>query len=154
MRWAGLLRRSEFFGNEVFVWGWAVREWYRGRLLRPAVPAFVEGPELFGFQFERTGDVEGIEGADAEGRAISPGEVDAGFPSSRRKSHFNPDTMSAIALEITPYMIRIRRGEPLQKHLLKERVCQFGATEVSEPTETLPAMHASTRTECGVRDVA
>jgi hypothetical protein len=62
--------------------------------------------------------------------------------------------MSAIALEITPYMIRIRRGEPLQKHLLKERVCQFGAIEVSEPHGNA-ASHARVNAHgVRVRDVA
>jgi len=73
---------------------------------------------------------------------------------AREGNPTQPRHHDAIALEITPYMIRIRRGEPLQKHLLKERVLQFGAIEVSEPHGNA-ASHARVNAHgVRVRDVA
>lgn len=47
--------------------------------------AVVKGPEAGGAQFEGAGNVEGVEGADSEGRAVTPREADGGFPRLMRK---------------------------------------------------------------------
>lgn len=114
----------------------------------------VEGPKVLRLQLQRAGNVQRIQGAYAESRAIAAGEVGAGLPGVRRKSRPGPDPISTIAPKITPDLSRVCRGEPLQKYLLKDRICQFGAIEFREPHGGA-ASHARVNARgVRVRDVA
>jgi len=47
--------------------------------------AIIERPEFLGAQLKGAGHVEGVKGADTEGGAVVPSEINAGFPGSLRK---------------------------------------------------------------------
>ena len=43
-----------------------------------------------------------VQGADAKGGSISPGEIDAGIPNLILKLSLQPDSLRAVLCEITP----------------------------------------------------
>ena len=86
-------------------------------------------------------------GCGRRGWAVLLGKIGAGIPGLRRKSNTSPDTVGAIALEISPYLIRIHSGEPLKKYLLVMAFASSARLKSVSHTEGMPAMHASARTE-------
>ena len=46
--------------------------------------------------------MEGIQGADTEGRAVTTGQIDAGLPGAARKVDTPPETSATVILELLP----------------------------------------------------
>jgi len=122
-RWVGSLPRSEAF---------------RGRESRAGVEsyglgqlglAFVEGPEAVRAQFQGAGDVQRVQGAEAESGAVTPCEIDACLPGLTRKTSAFPNARTEVAFEAVPCQSRIGKGKPSKKCLPEDCICQFAAIE-------------------------
>jgi len=115
---------------------------------------FVEAPKALRPQLQRTGHVQRIECAEAEGGAISPGEIDVGFPCSMGKLYRSPQAREVVAPEFSPYFLRFNESEPLQKDLLINSVCQLRVVEGRNPDGEAESHALINARRVRIRDVA
>jgi hypothetical protein len=89
----------------------------------------VEGPEFLSVQFEGAGDVQGVEGADAEGGTVKLRKVDAKGPGGFGKVVLIKDICFAIAPEGKPGALRLGVRQLSAKDILMDCVSHLGLME-------------------------
>ena len=92
----------------------------------------VKGPELFGAEFQRTGDVQRVESAHAKGWTVPVSQIDASLPRAVGKIDFEPHTVQAVLRELLPEGPGPALREPGAKYLQAESMSEFGAVKRRE----------------------
>jgi hypothetical protein len=85
--------------------------------------AFVKGPESFSFEFESTGNVQAVEGADAELWPVAAAEFSAELECAFWHVARKPQSAFEVYLKYECDFVRVGGRHLSAKHLARERMC-------------------------------